>query len=140
MLFMAYTIKQDHMGTLTFEKAFSTFSVNNLEAAFNFYNGLLSLDVTRSPMNTLSLNLPGMEQGVMIYEKDNHEPATFTVLNFVVNDVEAAVDELTTRGIVFEHYDNGPLKTDKKGIFRGEGPVIAWFKDPAGNFLSVIEK
>ena len=127
------------MGTLTFDKAFSTFSVNDLEAAFNFYTGLLKLNVTRSPMNTLKLNLPGIEQGVMIYPKDNHEPATFTVLNFGVSDVEAAVDELTARGVVFEKYDSGPLKTDKKGIFRGEGPVIAWFKDPAGNFLSVIE-
>jgi hypothetical protein len=61
------------------------------------------------------------------------------VLNFEVADVEAAVDELSARGIVFERYDSGPLTTDKKGIFRGEGPVIAWFKDPAGNFLSVIE-
>ena len=128
------------MGTLTFNKVFNTFSVNNLDAAYNFYNGLLKLDVSRSPMNTLTLNLPGNENGMMIYEKDNHEPATYTVLNFAVDDVETAVDELTTRGIVFEHYDSGPLKTDKKGINRGEGPVIAWFKDPAGNFLSVIQE
>ena len=127
------------MGTLTFEKAFSSFSVNDMDAAFNFYTGLLKLDVSRTPMNTLTLHLPGMEVGVTIYPKDNHEPATFTVLNFMVSDVEAAVDELTARGIVFEHYDSGPLKTDKKGISRGEGPVIAWFKDPAGNFLSILE-
>lgn len=127
------------MGTLTFKKVFSTFSVDDIETAFNFYTGVLKLNVSRSPMNTLTLNVPGNENGIMIYGKDNHEPATYTVLNLGVADVEAAVDELTARGIVFEQYDSGPLKTDKKGIFRGEGPVIAWFKDPAGNFLSVIE-
>jgi predicted enzyme related to lactoylglutathione lyase len=127
------------MGTLTFKKVFSTFSVNEIEAAFNFYSDLLKLKVSRSPMNTLTLNLPGMEQGVVIYQKDNHEPAAYTVLNFEVDSVEAAVDELTARGITFEQYDSGPLMTDKKGIYRGEGPVIAWFKDPAGNFLSVME-
>lgn len=127
------------MGTLTFQKVFNTFSVNDIDTAFNFYSRTLNLDVSRSPMNTLTLNIPGNQNGMMIYGKDNHEPATFTVLNFGVADVEAAVDELTARGVVFEKYDSGPLKTDKKGICRGEGPVIAWFKDPAGNFLSVIE-
>lgn len=127
------------MGTLTFKKVFTTFSVNDLEAAFNFYTGILGLDVSRSPMNTLTVNVPGNENGIMIYEKDNHEPATYTVLNFVVTDIEAAVDELTGRGIVFEQYNTAPLITDKKGIFRDQGPVIAWFKDPAGNLLSVIE-
>jgi len=127
------------MATLKFKKIFSSFSVDDMEAAFTFYTDLLKLEVSRSPMDTLTLNLPGIEQGVVIYQKDNHQPATFTVLNFGVDNVETAVDELTARGIVFEHYDSGPLKTDKKGIFRGEGPVIAWFKDPAGNFLSVME-
>ncbi|AEW00473.1 glyoxalase [Niastella koreensis] len=127
------------MGTLTFQKVFNTFSVDDLDKAFDFYTGKLNLDVSRTPMNTLTLNIPGNQNGMMIYEKDNHEPATYTVLNFGVKDVEAAVDELTARGVVFEQYDNGPLKTDKKGISRGDGPVIAWFKDPAGNFLSVIE-
>jgi hypothetical protein len=79
---------------------------------------------------------------VFAYQKGNHQPATFTILNFVVDDIEKAVDELTTLGVHFEHYDGG-LKTDKKGIALGKeqntGPDIAWFKDPAGNFLSVIE-
>jgi predicted enzyme related to lactoylglutathione lyase len=127
------------MSTLTYEKVFNTFSVDDIDAAYNFYTGILMLDVSRSPMNTLTLNIPGNKNGMVIYEKDNHEPATYTVLNFGVADVEAAVDELTARGIVFEKYDSGPLITDKKGISHGEGPVIAWFKDPAGNFLSVIE-
>jgi predicted enzyme related to lactoylglutathione lyase len=131
------------MSTLTFKRVFNTFSVNDIEAAFNFYSGLLKLDVSRLPMGPqnmlLKLNIPGNEHGMLIYEKADHQPATYTVLNFEVADVEAAVDELSARGIVFERYDSGPLTTDKKGIFRGEGPVIAWFKDPAGNFLSVIE-
>ncbi len=78
---------------------------------------------------------------VFAYPKDDHQPATFTILNFAVDDIDAAVDELTGRGVQFEHYDKGP-KTDEKGILRGraqnQGPDIAWFKDPAGNFLSVI--
>ncbi|OQP42933.1 glyoxalase [Niastella yeongjuensis] len=127
------------MSTLTYKKVFNTFSVDDIDTAFKFYTGILKLDVAKTPMNTLTLNIPGNENGMMIYEKENHEPATFTVLNFVVDNVEAAVDELTARGIVFEQYNSGELKTDKKGISRGQGPVIAWFKDPAGNFISVIE-
>lgn len=126
------------MSNLKFNKVFNTFSVNDLETAYNFYSNTLQLDVSKMPMNVLKLNLPGNENGMIIYEKSNHEPASYTVLNFDVDDVEKAVDELTARGIVFEHYDSGPLKTDSKGICRGSGPVIAWFKDPAGNFLSVL--
>ena len=76
---------------------------------------------------------------VLIYPKPNHEPATFTILNFPVADVDATVDELTSRGVAFEQYDEPDLKTDEKGISRGNGPTIAWFRDPAGNILSVLD-
>jgi hypothetical protein len=87
----------------------------------------------------LTLNLAG-GNNVLIYPKPNHTPATFTVLNFPVDDVDQAVDELSKRGVRFEIYDRPEIKTDKKGIMRGNGPTIAWFKDPAGNILSVIEQ
>ena len=86
----------------------------------------------------LTLHLAG-GNNVLIYPKPNHTPAKFTVLNFPVDDVDQAVDELTKRGVRFEIYDLSDIKTDKKGIMRGNGPMIAWFKDPAGNILSVIE-
>ena len=86
----------------------------------------------------LRLHLAG-GNNVLIYPKPNHVPATFTVLNFPVDDVDHAVDELTKRGVRFEHYNQGELKTDEKGIMRGNGPTIAWFKDPAGNILSVLK-
>jgi predicted enzyme related to lactoylglutathione lyase len=76
---------------------------------------------------------------VLVYPKDNHTPATFTILNFPVPDIEAAVDRLTQAGVRFEQYE-GDLQTDEKGIFRGEGPLIAWFTDPAGNIISVLEE
>ena len=86
----------------------------------------------------LRLHLSG-GNNVLIYPKPNHVPATFTVLNFPVDDVDRTVDELTKRGVRFEHYNQGDLKTDEKGIMRGNGPTIAWFKDPAGNILSVLK-
>ena len=116
--------------------AFSSFSVNDIPAAKQFYGGTLGLDVTEMEgMLQLHLGTGGL---VQVYPKPNHVPATFTVLNFPVDDVERAVDALTALGVRFEHYE-GELGTDAKGIFRGQGPVIAWFKDPAGNILSVIE-
>jgi predicted enzyme related to lactoylglutathione lyase len=116
--------------------AFSSFSVNDIAAAKQFYDGMLGLDVTEMEgMLQLRLGSGGL---VQIYPKPNHVPASFTVLNFPVDDVEHAVDELTAQGVPFEHYE-GELGTDAKGIFRGQGPVIAWFKDPAGNILSVLE-
>jgi hypothetical protein len=87
----------------------------------------------------LTLHLAG-HNNVLIHPKPNHVPATFTVLNFPVKDVDQAVDELTKRGVRFEIYDLPDIKTDKKGIMRGKGPTIAWFKDPAGNILSVLEQ
>jgi predicted enzyme related to lactoylglutathione lyase len=119
-------------------KAFSSFSANDIAKAKEFYGRTLGLDVTDSDEGTLTLRLAGGGT-VLIYPKPNHAPATFTVLNFPVADVEKAVGELTQRGIRFERYDLPDLKTDERGIFRGEGPLIAWFKDPAGNILSVIQ-
>ena len=118
-------------------KAFSGFSVNDIAKAKEFYSGTLGLDVTEEN-GMLQLQIAGGNP-ILVYPKDNHAPATFTILNFPVADVEGAVDELTSRGVQFEHYDYSDMKTDEKGIMRGWGPAIAWFTDPAGNILSVIE-
>jgi predicted enzyme related to lactoylglutathione lyase len=120
--------------------AFSGFSVDNIEKAKQFYSQTLGLDVSEK-MGILTLNIAGGVK-VGIYPKPNHTPATFTVLNFPVDDLEASVDELIKKGIVFEQYDSPELKTDAKGIHRTldktKGPDVAWFKDPAGNILSVL--
>ena len=118
-------------------KAFSGFSVDDVAAARAFYADTLGLDATEDN-GMLTLRIAG-GTNVLVYPKDNHEPATYTVLNFPVDDIEAAVDQLSTRGVTFERYEGTPLETDAKGIFRGGGPLIAWFTDPAGNVLSVIE-
>ena len=119
-------------------KAFSGFSVNDIPKAKEFYSKTLGLDV--SEINgMLSLNIAGGNP-IFIYPKPNHEPATYTMLNFPVDNVDKAVDELTKRGVHFEHY-TGEIQTDEKGIARGNGgPTIAWFKDPAGNILSVLDE
>ena len=114
--------------------AFSGFSTNDTEALKDFYGNVLGLDVSEEN-GLLELKL-GSGASVLAYPKDNHEPATFTILNFPVEDVEKAVDELTNRGVSFEKYDGFPQ--DDKGIMRGQGPDIAWFKDPSGNILSVL--
>lgn len=119
-------------------KAFSGFSVNDIEKAKEFYGKTLGLEVSESN-GLLTLHLAG-SNNVLIYPKPNHTPATFTVLNFPVNDVDQTVDQLTKRGVQFEIYDLPDIKTDKKGIMRGRGPTIAWFKDPAGNILSVLDQ
>ncbi|MBV9963104.1 MAG: VOC family protein [Parafilimonas sp.] len=120
-------------------KAFSSFSVNDLQKAKEFYSNILGLKVSDSPMGVLELHIEG-SNNIMIYPKSNHEAATFTVLNFPVDDIEKTVDELITKGIVFEQYE-GEIKTDEKGICRdSHGPKIAWFKDPAGNILSVLQE
>lgn len=119
-------------------KAFSGFSVNDTQKAKEFYGRTLGLEVSESH-GVLRLHLAGGTV-VLIYPKPNHTPATFTILNFPVDKVDKAVDELTKRGVRFEIYNEPNLKTDEKGIFRGGGPVIAWFKDPAGNILSVLEQ
>ncbi|HYY36044.1 MAG TPA: VOC family protein [Candidatus Binatia bacterium] len=119
-------------------KAFSGFSANDIPKAKEFYGRTLGLEVSESN-GLLTLHLAG-GNNVLIYPKPNHTPAAFTVLNFPVANVDQTVDELTKRGVRFEIYDLPNIKTDKKGIMRGNGPTIAWFKDPAGNILSVIEQ
>src|ERR671916_495968 len=118
-------------------KAFSGFAVPDIDAARKFYGETLGLDVTDGPMGLLTLNLAG-DRPTMIYPKPDHEPANYTILNFPVEDVDAAVDELTARGVEFERYEG--FDQDEKGIARGRGPTIAWFKDPAGNILAVLEQ
>ncbi len=119
-------------------KAFSSFSVNDIRKAKEFYGQTLGLDIVEEPEG-LELHLAGGTR-IFIYPKPNHLPATFTILNFQVANIDAAVGELTKRGIQIERYDDVNIKTDEKGIFRGPGPQIAWFKDPAGNILSVLEE
>ena len=120
---------------------FNGFSVNNLDQAKQFYTGKLGLKLVDETMG-LNFDLPGGGQ-MFVYDKPDHEPATFTILNFVVDDIDAAVDQLAAEGVAFEHYDNMPAPQDDKGILRGlaanQGPDIAWFKDPAGNILAVLQ-
>jgi catechol 2,3-dioxygenase-like lactoylglutathione lyase family enzyme len=117
-------------------KAFSSFSVKDLDEAKRFYGQTLGLEVSESDEGLILQTKGGID--VFIYPKPDHTPATFTVLNFVVDDVDRAVDELTKMGVRFQIYDKGELKTDDRGVFQGK-PKIAWFKDPAGNFLSILE-
>ena len=121
---------------LTTSKAFSSFSVDDLSKAKEFYGETLGVKVSKSD-EELELH-PADSTSVFLYPKSNHKPASFTVLNFMVPDIEAAVDELKKSGVTFEKYE-GEIKTDEKGIHRSGGTTIAWFKDPAGNILSVIE-
>jgi catechol 2,3-dioxygenase-like lactoylglutathione lyase family enzyme len=123
---------------LKHSKAFSGFSVDDLQKAKKFYAEVLGLDVKDNPMGLIELHIEGSNR-ILVYPKPDHEPATFTILNFPVDNIDKAVDELISKGIKFEQYE-GELKTDVKGISRNpQGPKIAWFKDPAGNILSVIE-
>ena len=123
---------------LNTSKAFSSFSVKNIQVAKEFYGKTLGLDVSGGPEGTLVVVFSGGNKALM-YPKPNHKPATFTVLNFPVDSVEQSVEELSKRGVRFEVYNERDLKTDARGISRGNGPKIAWFKDPAGNILSVLE-
>ena len=118
-------------------QAFSGFSVDDLEAAKRFYGETLGLDVTDGDGN-LSIALPGGAT-LFIYPKPDHQPATFTVLNFRSKDFDADRAQLRDAGVEFERYDMPDLKTDPDGVMRGQGPEIAWFKDPAGNVLSLIK-
>ncbi len=119
-------------------KAFSSFSVNDIEKAKEFYGETLGLQVSSGPEGTLVVPLSGGTKALM-YPKPNHQAASFTVLNFPVESVDKAVEDLSRRGVRFEVYNEPNLKTDARGISRGNGPTIAWFKDPAGNILSVLE-
>jgi catechol 2,3-dioxygenase-like lactoylglutathione lyase family enzyme len=117
-------------------KAFSGFAVDDLQTAREFYGETLGLKTSVLDEGLLVLHLAG-DRDTLVYEKPDFEPATYTILNFPVEDVEKAVDELGARGVSFERYDG--FEQDEKGIAREMGPPIAWFKDPAGNILSVLE-
>ncbi len=117
-------------------RAFSGFAVDDIPRAKAFYGETLGLEVTEE-FGMLQLQIAG-DRPTLVYPKDDHTPATFTILNFPVDDIETAVDALTERGVSFERYDTPDV--DEKGIFRGGGPLIAWFKDPAGNVLSVLQQ
>jgi catechol 2,3-dioxygenase-like lactoylglutathione lyase family enzyme len=117
-------------------RAFGGFSVDDVPEARRFYSETLGLRVSEE-YGMLTLHIAG-ERDILVYPKPDHTPATFTILNFPVEDIEKAVDELAERGVRFERYDDS--STDEKGIYRGQGPLIAWFKDPAGNILSVIQQ
>jgi predicted enzyme related to lactoylglutathione lyase len=127
-------------GMINISAAFSGFSVNDLSKAKDFYTNILGLKIEEFEDMGMNLQLPG-GGAAFIYPKDDHQPATFTILNFAVADIDQAMDELTNKGVQFEHYKD--MNQDEKGITRGKehnmGPNIAWFKDPAGNILSILE-
>jgi catechol 2,3-dioxygenase-like lactoylglutathione lyase family enzyme len=117
-------------------KAFSGFAVRDLQQARDFYGDTLGVAINvLDEENLISLELAG-DRSTLVYAKPDHEPANYTILNFPVEDIDKAVDELTARGVTFERYDG--LEQDDKGIARGQGPDIAWFRDPSGNILSVL--
>ncbi|PPH52729.1 VOC family protein [Rathayibacter sp. AY1E2] len=120
------------------ERAFNGFSVDDVEAARAFYGGVLGLEVELNAMGILDIRLPGGGRAIA-YPKPDHEPASFTILNFSVEDVDVAVAELHAAGVTTAIYDDPSLPTDADGVMRGHGPTICWFRDPAGNVLSVIE-
>src|SRR5215211_5923677 len=117
-------------------KAFSGFAVDDIEKARAFYGDTLGLE-TSEEYGILTLHLPG-DRPTIVYPKPDHTPATYTILNFAVDDIDRTVEELAGRGIRFERYDG--IEQDEKGVARGNGPDIAWFKDPAGNILSVLKE
>jgi catechol 2,3-dioxygenase-like lactoylglutathione lyase family enzyme len=116
-------------------RAYSGFSVDDIQKAKQFYGETLGLRVSEQN-GMLTLHIAG-DRDTLVYPKEDHTPAAFTILNFPVEDVDRTVEELTERGVRFERYEG--FDQDEKGVFRGGGPLIAWFKDPAGNILSVIQ-
>lgn len=125
---------------MTIKSSFSSFSTNDLAKAKEFYGTIVGIPVKETPEG-----LELFDGSVFIYPKPDHQPAAFTVLNFIVEDIDPAVDELAGKGVAFEHYDSEYLKTDEKGVCRNDGArpgpkAIAWFKDPAGNFLALIQE
>jgi catechol 2,3-dioxygenase-like lactoylglutathione lyase family enzyme len=121
-----------------YTNAFSGFSVDDIQKAKAFYGEVMGMPLNERSMGVLELQI-GSNNKIFVYPKPNHVPATYTVLNFVVENIEQAVVDLAGNGVQFEHYNEGTFVTDAQGIFRGGGPLIAWFKDPAGNIISVIE-
>lgn len=128
------------MTAFTTDGAFSGFSVDDIDAAREFYGDTLGLEVKANPMGFLDLRLSS-GGSVLIYAKPNHTPASFTILNFPVADVDSAVDDLIARGVNTKIYSDAEFPSDSRGIVRGEGqgPDIAWFRDPAGNVLAVMQ-
>lgn len=128
------------MAAFTVDGAFSGFSVDDIDAAREFYGTTLGLDVEANPMGFLDLKLSS-GASVFIYSKPNHHPAGFTILNFPVADIDAAVDDLIARGVQTKIYSDAEFSSDERGIVRGNGhgPDIAWFRDPAGNVLAVMQ-
>jgi catechol 2,3-dioxygenase-like lactoylglutathione lyase family enzyme len=124
------------MGMFTNTKAFSGFAVDDVQKAREFYGETLGLE-TSEEHGLLTLHIAG-DRATLVYPKPDHTPATYTILNFPVDDIEKAVDGLVARGVSFERYDGA--EQDERGIFRGGGPYIAWFTDPAGNILSVLQE
>ena len=118
-------------------KAFSGFAVDDLEKAQAFYGETLGVKLSEQSEHLMMLHLAG-DRDTIVYAKPDYVPATYTILNFAVDDIEQAVDDLVERGVSFERYEGADQ--DERGIFRGGGPLIAWFKDPAGNILSVIKE
>ena len=116
-------------------KSFASFSVKDIDEARKFYQETLGIDVIEEEMGVLGLNM-GEDEKVMLYPKQDHEPASFTVLNFPVDNLERVMSDLSQRGVKFEHYPG----TDEKGVYHGDGPLMAWFKDPSGNILSVLQE
>lgn len=127
---------------MNYLSTFSSFSVDNIETAKKFYSETLGIR-TSDEMMGLKLELDGGGR-VHVYQKDDHQPAVFTVLNFVVESIDATIDELVAGGVTMEHYDNMPAPQDEKGVLRGlaadMGPDIGWFKDPAGNIIAVLQE
>lgn len=121
--------------------AFSGYSSDNIDACRQFYGQVLGLELS-DEMGGIGFNVNG--QQVFIYPKEDHQPASFTVLNFVVDDINSAIDNLIHKSVVFERYDNLPAEQDEHGVLRGKdagmGPNIAWFKDPSNNILALIEE
>lgn len=128
---------------LTYTKTFSGFSVDDIQRAKEFYKDILGVNVQDEGDMGISLHLAD-DTKVFVYPKADHQPATFTILNFVVDKIDKAVDALVEKGVQFEHYERVDLPQDEKGVLRGlsagMGPDIAWFKDPAGNVLSVLQE
>jgi len=122
---------------LTNSKAFSGFAVDDLDKAREFYGEVLGIRITVEDMGFLTLHLSGGDRPTLVYPKPDVVPANYTILNFEVSDIDEAVTELSSRGVEFERYEG--FDQDERGIARGEGPPIAWFKDPSGNILSVLQ-
>lgn len=123
----------------SYSNTFSSFSTDSIKKVKGFYTETLGLNATEDQMGILTLHLKDGSTTIIYPKGEHHQPATFTVLNFEVEDIEETVEELTNSGVQFEQY-SGQIETDEKGIFRGERPLIAWFKDPAGNILSIIQE